>query len=167
MDANIEFGPLIDGLINSLFEKDAIRLSAIQVSLIERNYALGMPQSGFLFGGKFHTTLSPKQRVAAEKRVLHPQLHEECKAYLDDERVVEQEKLRLTHGVHLLLRGCHTLQDLRDVLPDAATPLIPEIAGLKRYRDPGYTVAGRPLLAGDLARTVELVGFYATNRMLY
>lgn len=157
----------ISNIVLILFYKDTIRLEAQLNALIEENHALGEPRHGFLFEGKFWTNLPKNQRKLAEKRLLHSSLHGSAQQYFKELHQVEAEKHRLTQGLHLLLRDCHTMQDVRDALPDLALIIVPEFARFKRQREEAWPLQSKPMHFQTHKMISDIFGFYATNQILY
>jgi hypothetical protein len=157
----------ISNIVLTLFYKDKVRLETQLTALIDENHAMGEPRHGFLFEGQFWTNLPKNQRKLAEKRLLHASLHDSAQRYFTELHQVEAEKERLTQGLHLLLRDCHTMQDVRDALPDLALMIVPEFARFKRQREEAWPLQNKPLHFQTSKMISDIFGFYATNQILY
>lgn len=107
------------------------------------------------------------QQRQAEKKLLDPSLHPAGRVYMKDLKQTDQEKLRLTQGVSVLLAPCQGLQDVRDALPESVVGLFPQLGSMSRMRDPGWPFKDKPLQMHAFEKTAEILGFYVANRLLY
>ena len=168
MDPNYFFATLWSARISDIltsFEKK--RLDSWLQTLIDANAALGNPSEGFLFCGKFHTLASNEQRVGLEKRLLHPNLYEEGKQYIQAVKKSYMENGQMQMSLRILIRPCSNIDDIRDVLPEAAVRLIPELAGLPRTREEAWTIRDKPIQLQNFKMLKELVEFHVANHLLF
>ena len=162
------FAPhIVPELVAKLRRKDDQVLDRDLAELIEQNHALGMPKSGFLYGGTFNTLLPVAQRTSAEKKFVHPSLVQAAKEHSKRCMLLNTEMLRITNGLSMVLRPCTDWQGVRDALPDALKDDIQEIRGLPRMREEAWALRDQPLQKHQYERTAELLLFYYANRMLY
>ena len=162
------FTKLAEPMIEKLFQKDIQRLEQRLTKLIEENYRLGGPPHGFLYKGEFLTNLPKNQRPQAEKKLLHVDLRAEADSFFQDRKLMENERKRLTQGLHQILAGCFTEQDVRDSLPNTATLVLPgEIANLTRLRPAAYAFQNKPLHMHNYKLVADILDFYATTQLIY
>lgn len=127
---------------------------------------MGGPKQGFLYHAAFHTLLAPSQQRTAEKKILHPHLRDEAKAYLSDLALMHAEETKVTHGLHFLFSHSKTEQGMRDVLPEVVVRFYPPWAPLPRQMPPGWPFAGQSLQQLQVQEIFELLEFYISNRIL-
>lgn len=154
-------------LTDLLFEKDIKVLAEMQLSLQERNYALGNPKDGFLYAGRFHSTLEPRAQHKALKKQLHRELHDNGEAYITRSNRFTAERTRVFHGLQIFLKPCRSLQDVRDVLPDSVAMIRPEFAKVPRDKPTGWPFEGKPMAMHQYQDISALLEFYVVNRILY
>lgn len=156
---------LINNFVGVLTEKDDCMYANMLEEMIERNHQLGNSDVGFIFGGKTHG--QPSKFTAASKRQLHPSLHEDVRDYMENLKVLADNKQRLTQGISLVTRACKTDQDVRDALPDIAASLIPEIRTLSRFKEEAWTIIDKPMQLHSYKMAHDLMMFYFANRIVY
>jgi hypothetical protein len=155
-------------IVDNLQRPDVDRVNETLNGLIEENFKLGNPMEGFLFRGKFWTTLPKKEQNKAPKRMLHPDLHESAIAVINEFRAIEREAQILLQGLRTLFADCQSSQDIRDALPDSVVLAIPEFfEGLSRTRPEGWPYLNKPLQMEQYKYLTEKLSFYVVNRMLY
>lgn len=155
-------------MVNSLFDGENKRLVEQMTDIIEENHKLGNPKDGFLFHGEFCTTLPRKQQAQADKKLLHSELHDQARSFFVEKSTVQKEMQRVHQGLTVILVDCHDDQDIRDMLPDLAIPMLPSsIAALPRTREPGYAVKSHPIKYSDFQHVCDLIGFYVANKLFY
>lgn len=158
---------LIAPLMSALFHKDIKRWEKKLQQLIEENHAMGGSPHGYLYFGKFWTLLPPNQQKKTPKQFLHVSLHEQGKEIYDEKALMDKEQIHLRHGLQIVLRDCHTHQDIKDALPDTAALIVPELGKISRTRKEGWPIRGNPLHEHDFQKIVEIFSFYAANQLLH
>jgi hypothetical protein len=154
-------------IAEQLCSRDKRRLETAKEELILSNLRTGGPACGFLFGGTFHTNLPLTDQPAAEKKLLHPSLHQAGREYMADVAATGREHMRLRQGLGLLLNPCQGDQDIRDALPDVVVGFFPELNALSRLREEAWVFRDQPLKMHSHKLTQELLNFYACNQLLY
>jgi hypothetical protein len=135
-------------------------------TLIEAHAQATGDVNGFLYGGVYHTELSPKHIRSVKKTLIHVSLRARAQAYSDACRAQEREKILILNGLSTILRYCFTFQDARDMLPSFLIQGVPELASLPRTRPEGFLYEGKPLAQEQFQHILRLLELHASNRIL-
>lgn len=151
---------LSESVFQAIFGSEIERLRTTLTELITQNGLRGNPATGFLYGGAFHTIYDVKQLAKTPKKILHPDLREQGREYVQDKAVLDRGIAEVRHALVTLLRPCATEQDFRDLLPQSVVFFLPDLASLPRTREPGWAFKDR---ATDLHIYENAVGTLETH----
>ena len=152
----------------ALFNSEERRLEKVREQLIRSNKELypTKPHDGFTFGGKVY---DPSNLVGGRRtRVsLHPRLHDDMNDYLKDYEQIWTDRHLISQILHVILKPCETVQDIRDALPNCLVDTLPELKHLHRTREEAFTVQHDARALRQFQRTLKRMEFYATARLMY
>lgn len=167
-DQDYEPFQLIGWIMDFLQEKHAQRLQKQIHQITELNNAqLEEDYPGFLYKGTFYPDYY-SEHANSFKTVLKDELWPKMADYVELEKSSKVALGKIKQVLLPLLRGCSTLQDLRDALPDALLPaikgVIPRITDYTRQREEAYLLKGTPFWPKWEAVRPE-IAYFAMGRM--
>jgi hypothetical protein len=159
---------VINQLVNNLFEHELKNIDETFHKLVIENQSLGGTMNVFLHDGLRYSHL-PHHLIkdVKEVRELHPSLVPSMERHLTRKRNAEQDKRFVLNALSVVGQKCTTIQDMRDVLPEALVTEIPFMRNLPRMRDEGWVLDEHPQLLKQFQAAVEIILIYQVNRLLY
>ena len=112
------------------------RITKSNNEIVDKNY------SGFLYDGYYYID-KKAQIITINKISLDPSLNDRMKSLVKTRDLIKTHRQKSRQIITKLLRHCHTIQDLRDALPDCLLPALPDLKHTERTREEGW-----PLLDG-------------------
>lgn len=158
------------GIIRILFEGEERRLSKLLEELTASNDRLLKvgASTGFMFNGDFYKrNTKAKPPMHGERHALHETLWEPMMQYLQETSKLVLDINKINQMCHRLVKGCVTLNDLRDTLPECLVALTPELANLQRTRPEGWTLQGDERAMRQYGQVKPLIEFYSATRLMY
>lgn len=159
-----DFIPLLS---RAVFNEEIARQKAIADDLIARNAQAGGSISGFIFGGRVVSNLTPLERRTRSVQPVVSELHDEALHYVEIANKLDQDVIKLEQYAASLFRRCSGIQDVRNILPDMVAADIPVISGYPRTDDMNAFVKGQPLLNTPFQGLQNIIGYYLANRLIF
>ena len=117
--------------------------------------------------GVVYSDLTGAARGRSSCPPLHQSLVPEMRAILEERQTLERERLQVGQAFTLVLRGCHSFQDIRDALPNGMHELIEGCKMLPRTREEGFTLADNERAQRQYQKLRDKVEFYMASKLLY
>lgn len=133
---------------------------------IKNTEASGIPQDGFLFMGKaYRPSGHPLGRPTLV--TLNYNLEPEMKLHLLDREMVADDEQMIRQVLFLLMEDAHSLQDVRDSLPEELISLLPtDVQRLSRLRPAGYSLK-QERHKKEFKKISDKMAFYSVTGLLY
>jgi hypothetical protein len=158
---------LINGLLEDLFSHETKSLSDLLQKIVIENQSLGGTMNVFLFESLHYSHLPPHLvKDVRGVRELHRDLHPKMQRYLLRLSKITRDKRFVTNAFSPLTQKCHSLQDMRDALPEVLISRVPTFSNLDRMRDEGWVIEDNPLLFKQFQEAVDIVLTYQANRLI-
>lgn len=158
---------VVSNIADHLLDYRIKSLHAFRDRLIAENEAKGNPGYGFLYGGEFHSQYPLNQIARLPKVILHKDLHEQGREYLQELKEFREDDTKLRQGMIMpITTACQDLQDVRDLLPEIIAPLVPFMAELPRTRPVGFAFTDKPIQAHSFQLISDLLEYHAAVRIL-
>lgn len=159
-------------IVKHLFLAELARLDGVLNSLIEKNDRIhGIDMSaGFMHQGEYYQrTNATRQPTAGEKLMLNPELWPAMEKYLKACSRLIMEVHLINQAVYRLVRGCMTLQDVRDALPECL--IVQDQSGnykeLPRTRNAAWTLAGDAMALNQYGKILPSIEYYAASHLIF
>lgn len=156
----------IDGVADRLFEPEARRLQAcvnrLDASnaeiLRERVYGFQWKGSLFLASG---ANSRPKRYPT-----LDFSLRKEGDRLLADQAAVQDDKQMVKQTMWMLLRGCESVQDVRDSLPESLVELSDQLKAMPRKQEVAFMLSDERQIR-QVKAMMDKIDFYSATRLMY
>ncbi|MEQ1950903.1 hypothetical protein [Mesorhizobium sp. CN2-181] len=160
-------GETVVKLIDGLFEVEERQLSKRRTKLIDKNTAAGGNPAGFYFNGEIFAESPISPGLRRSLKPLDPSLLMEAGSIVADRKVINFDKGRVNQLLTMLLKDCHSTQDVRDALPNCMVEFLPGGSNLPRTRPEAFTLADNPLSYKQYMQSREKMDYYVAARLLY
>ena len=159
---------LVHLCIEHLFKAEMERLDIRLHELIKENSRLVTRSTAILFRGEILTPVKMIQlRAPGAVQKPDPSLLPDVESYVEWRDRVHKHKKKLSHGLIVASSRCRTLQDFRDMFPDALIMGLGSIQGKERTRPEGFLFHDNPSLQQQFHETVNLLLDYKANGLVY
>jgi len=111
--------------------------------------------------------ISSQMRGGAKRRPVPKSLEPRAEAIMKDRRRVLDDKQIIRQYLFLLCDSVSTFQELRDTLPECLAITIPELNGLPRTNEEGYSLKSDLTRWNNFQRILPRIQTYAVSRMFY
>lgn len=125
-------------------------------------YGYGFLHEGSAFKPSWISPTGPWQ-----KKALHADLHEEMRAFVRDLGTVVDDQSFVSQVLFNLLGQCHSINDIRDTMPECIVALVPEWNSIPRNRDPAFTIRMNQRAYRQYERILPKIHLYATAKLIY
>lgn len=157
----------VNNLLKALFEREEVFLSKRERSIVEKYIQAGGKPDGFRHMGIIYSMLEGSIKAHGTYGCLPVEMIPEMDQILAEKAILALDKERIRQALTLVLRGCHTFQDMRDALPNALKDFIPNAQRLERTRPEAFTLAGNSIAHAQYLKLREKIEFYIATRLLY
>lgn len=157
----------INEIIARLFKHEKARITKAHKVIIKENVEAGGSTDGFKYLGVIYTELEGRIRTLGNYQPLHFSLHEKLEKLLNEEKVFEEDQLKIKMILSLVLKNCLTLQDMRDALPECLKDIMTEFASLERTREEAWTLLDNPRSYKQYLKLRDRIQFYSATRLIY
>src|SRR6188472_1986062 len=106
--------------------------------MIDKYAESGGKPDGFRHLGIIYSLLEGGSKAFGAYGCLPVQLIPEMDQILAEKAILAADKERIRQALTLVLRGCHTFQDMRDALPNGLKDFIPNAQRLERTRPEAF-----------------------------
>lgn len=156
----------METVCKDLHGREQARLGTQLTELIHSNTTKGNPPYGFLYGGQYYTILAPAMRRTAVKKIIHPELREEAREFVEGLNQWQKDWEACGNALRRGLQSCHDWQDVRDIFPTVIGMIHEATKVLKRTRPVGFPFEGMALQMTQFNMAVtEPLEYHASNRM--
>lgn len=157
----------VASISNLLFEKEEAHVTRSEYGMITRNAELGNSSDGFRYLGRIYTQLTGAARNRGQFDPLHTKLEADMNSLQIHREVIKADRDWIKQALMMVLRECHSYQDMRDALPNGLKEIVPELAGLSRTRKEAYTLLDNPRSYNYYIRLRDKMEYYIATRLLY
>jgi hypothetical protein len=154
-------------LLKALFEREEVFLRKREVSMIDKYTQGGGKPDGFRHMGVIYSLLQSGDKARGVYGCLPVGMIPEMDQILAEQATLASDKERIRQALTLVLRSCHTFQDMRDALPNALREYIPGAQRLDRTRPEAFTLKDNPRAYSQYMKLREKIEFYVATRLLY
>jgi hypothetical protein len=154
-------------LLKALFEREEVFLQKRQRSMIDLYAQKGGKPDGFRHMGIIYSLLQAGDKARGTYGCLPVEMIPEMDQILAEQATLALDKDRIRQALTLVLRSCHTFQDMRDALPNALKEFIPGAQRLERTRPEAFTLQDNPRAYSQYMKLREKIEFYIATRLLY
>lgn len=157
---------ILSRIMSELFSADMENLGREIAAVISKNKELLGPGTadGFYFRDSWYALRGVRGR---RDQSLHPDLYPDMihvearkKAMVDDFKVIDQVLCRIIHPFH-------TLQEVRDELPEVLVSLVPNLLGMfPRTRAPASSIQSDPRAIRQFERVLAKIHSYVAMRYI-
>jgi len=163
---------MIDSTINHIFSHEERRLKAAEYLLIQENAKMmaeqGQPRPDtFYYAGYRFSHMETQLIASSVKGRLNAQLFWKADNHIKDLKELEFDKVRVRQTLAIILKDCHSPQDVRDVLPEVLASSLKDISSLARFREEAYTLKDNPRLLKQYEKLKEKIEFYMASKYMY
>jgi hypothetical protein len=167
---------IIGVMTDELFLAEKRRLNGVIFRLNKANKLLQKAQvDGFVYDGDYYLPKTGTRTVSgghAAKIQLHADLHEEIEGYIRDNRQVALDQVLIRQTFFQLINPCHTLQDVRDALPECVVDCTPAgacepLTGMSRLREAAWTIKDNPRAMRQYEKILPRMEVYSAARLIY
>jgi hypothetical protein len=166
-DASTRLFETVTELLKALFDREEAQIKKREQAMLARHIQTGGSTDGFRHLGLVYSDLAGYSRRMGKYDRLHQSLVPEMSAILTDQKMVAADRDRIKQALAMVLRHCHSFQDMRDALPNCMKDLIPEIRNLDRTRPEAYTLEDNRRSYTQYMALREKIEFYVASRLLY
>lgn len=155
----------VNRLVDNLFTKETARLTTTEEAILTENQNL-TGSVGFLFQGVRYGERDLVKR-AVSNLGIDPSLVPRMYAYAADRTQILQDMRKAKIALQMVCKGCMTLQDYRDALPNE---MIEHVQGLKDYsrtRPEAYHLMSDPMKMQHYPKLREIIAIYTVSKLLY
>lgn len=159
-------------VIKHLFLAELVRLDGVLNNIIDKNDRIhGIDVSaGFMHQGEYYQRSNAKRAPTAGQRLmLNPELWTQMDKYLKAcSRLIAEVHL-INQTVYRLVRGCMTMQDVRDALPECLVvqDQTGNYKGLERTREPAWTLQGDSMALSQYHKVLPSIEYYAATHLIF
>lgn len=164
----------IDKISDALFAPEERRINLMIEELNQKNSAIKRKQlHGFMHLGERYVPESCKLQVTANRQQRIPmptlafELGDEASVFISDVKKIKLDKSQIRQVLFKLLHQVNSLQELRDALPEALVPLVPEIAQLSRCSETINLIRNDWRALRDYEKILPKIEMYAMTRLIY
>jgi hypothetical protein len=159
---------LSQALLAQVFSGEYKRLEKMKLALARKNLEL-QPEAinGFVHRMIFFSIHPEEMSRGAPRAVPHPSLISDLEQYHLEVKKNEQDRMRITQGLSVLLRDCKTAQDIRDALPNSMSDLLDQTKRLPRTRSEAYTLEDKPIQQAQYKPARDLMEVFMMTRAMY
>lgn len=155
----------IDAVINWLFDAEKRRFKKFISQIHLENQEVSNARADkFQYMGKVY---NPDNLRSINTMTLHLSLWDKMDQHLKDVKSIENDEQQIRQTLYKLFDHAHSLQELRDVLPDSIVPLFEQVKHMKRYDEIQWILRNDPRTYKQLQKTIEKIEMYSVTRMLY
>ncbi len=164
---------IITTILEKIFQPEYRRLGNWIDQLCKQSReAYGDPDLiGFIYSGQVYKPVAAAEAKAAnhmiKRRGLHPSLTENMEAYLQDLRVLTEDKAFISQSLFKVLDPCENNQDLRDALPNCVIDTLPSLQGICRAREQAWTIVHDERALRQFNKILPRIEMYAAARLMY
>lgn len=159
---------LIEALAVRLFEPEYRRLGKEVERLDKLNQEIrGHRTQGFMLAGQYYFPPDCAYRPQAGQPSLDFSLSFHGQVFLKDKAHVEDDKQLIKQIIHLLIKDCDSIEDVRDALPESLIELSSVLGMIPRTRETAYTISHDPRMMRQYEQLLEKIDFYVATRMIY
>lgn len=160
---------MVDALVHKLFEAEHRRLDKIIQELVETNSRLkGSTCYGFMYQGIRYIPQVHMNKLGMLKGLpnLHFTLGSQVMVFISDANKIKNDFTRIKQLLVYLVRNAHSVQDLRDALPEC-------IVALTNFKSLNRTVADPIDLIDDphqretYNKLLPIIEMYSVTCLLY
>jgi hypothetical protein len=159
-----DFTPAIGQYIFN--EEEARQESQIR-DLVARNYDLGGSRQAFICAGRTVSLLDEKSLRGHFPRPVVNELHDEAHTLVKAIDRMQRDKRKYEQTFNSLLRRCHSMQDVRDLLPDILATKIGGLNNHSRTREMTFLLQDNALLKAPYDALQDVISYYIANRLIY
>lgn len=159
-------------IVKHLFLAELVRLDGVLNSIIDKNDRIhGIDVSaGFMHQGEFYQrSNATRQPTAGEELMLNPDLWSVMDKYLKAGSRLIMEVHLINQAVYRLVRGCMSVQDVRDALPEClvAQDQTGKYKGLPRTREAAWTLVGDAMAMSQYEKVLPSIEYYAATHLIF
>lgn len=153
-------------VVNQITEADTKQFQKEIDSLVTKNKELLGPDTadGFIYGDRWFTGSGVRGRA---NQSLHPSLVSTASRVMDHLKTVTDDQRIMTQVLGKLVESCHTMEDMRNELPEVVISLDPSMwMGLSRTREPAQSIRHDARAVRQYEKVLGKIHSYCAMRFL-
>ena len=157
----------VDPISRTLFREETERQEIQIRDLVNRNYDEGGSQHAFICAGRTVSLLDEKELRSYFPRPVVQKLHDEAHTLVKAIDRLHRDRRKFEQAFGSVLRRCHTMQDIRDLLPDTLVASISPLNNMTRTRDMAFLIQDNAFLKAPFEGLQDVISYYIANRLIY